>query len=115
MDDATIVEFSGRDTVSDPLTEMRRKGAHELLQTVVEAELEAFLAQCAYHRTPEGRVGVVRNGHHLERAVQTGIGPVTVRVPKVRSKTVSVRRRSPGFQFDVLKFQGSRSLMRIFG
>ena len=30
---------------------------------------------------------MVRNGHHPERAVQTGIGPVTVKVPKVRSKT----------------------------
>lgn len=87
MDDTTIIEFSGRDTVSDPLTEMLRKGARELLQTAVEAELEAFLAQFAGHQTPEGRAGVVRNGHHPERAVQTGIGSVTVRIPKVRSKT----------------------------
>lgn len=87
MDDATIIEFAGRDTVSDPLTELLRKGARELLQTAVEAELEAFLAQFADHRTLEGRAGVVRNGHHPERAVQTGIGPVTVKIPKVRSKT----------------------------
>ncbi len=87
MDDTTIIEFSGRDAVSDPLTEMLRKGARELLQTAVAAELEAFLAQFADHRTPEGRAVVVRNGHHPERAVQTGIGPVTVQIPKVRSKT----------------------------
>jgi len=87
MDDTTIIEFSGRDTVSDPLTELLRKGARELLQTAVEAELEAFLGQFADRRTPEGRAGVVRNGHHPERAVQTGIGPVTVKIPKVRSKT----------------------------
>jgi len=87
MDDTTIIEFAGRDTVSDPLTELLRKGARELLQTAVEAELEAFLAQFSDHRTPEGRAAVVRNGHHPERAVQTGIGPVTVQIPKVRSKT----------------------------
>ncbi len=29
---------------------------------------------------------VVRNGHHPERPFQTGIGPVSVRIPKVRSK-----------------------------
>ncbi|MFK7882418.1 IS256 family transposase [Roseobacter sp.] len=87
MYDTTIIEFAGRDAVSDPLTELLRKGARELLQTAVEAELEAFLAQFADHRTPEGRAAVVRNGHHRERAVQTGIGPVKVRIPKVRSKT----------------------------
>lgn len=87
MNDATIIEFTGRDTVSDPLTDLLRKGARELLQTAVEAELDAFLAEFAKHRTPEGRAAVVRNGHHPERAVQTGIGPVTVQIPKVRSKT----------------------------
>jgi putative transposase len=87
MDDATIIEFSGRDAVSDPLTKVLRKGARELLQSAVEVELDAFLRQFSGHRTPEGRAGVVRNGHHPERAVQTGIGPVKVKIPKVRSKT----------------------------
>jgi hypothetical protein len=87
MNDYTIIEFAGRDTVSDTLTDLLRKGARELLQTAVEAELDAFLTEFAKHRTPEGRAAVVRNGHHPERAVQTGIGPVTVQIPKVRSKT----------------------------
>ena len=84
---ATIIEFTGRDTLSDPLTELLRKGARDLLHSAVEAELETFLTQFSGVRTPEGRSGVVRNGHHPERAVQTGIGPVTVQIPKVRSKT----------------------------
>ncbi len=50
MNDATIIEFAGRDTVSDPLTDLLRKGARELLQTAVEAELDAFLAEFAKHR-----------------------------------------------------------------
>lgn len=29
---------------------------------------------------------VVRNRHHSARAIQTGIGPVSVQVPKVRSR-----------------------------
>ena len=86
MEENTIVEFSGRDTVADPLTELLRKGARQLLQTAVEAELETFLKEFKEHKTPDGLAGVVRNGHHPERAVQTGIGPVTVKIPKVRSK-----------------------------
>ena len=94
MDNTTIIEFSGRDAVADPLTDLLRKGARELLQTAVEAELDAFLSQFAERRTSDGRAAVVRNGHHPERAGQTGIGPVTVKVPKVRvkdSKAVTFR------------------------
>ena len=94
MDNTTIIEFSGRDAVADPLTDLLRKGARELLQTAVEAELDAFLSQFAERHTSDGRAAVVRNGHHPERAVQTGIGPVTVKVPKVRvkdSKAVTFR------------------------
>lgn len=87
MKDATIIEFAGRDAVSDPLTDLLRKGARQLLQRALEAELEAYLDRFAEARTPEGRAAVVRNGHHPERAVQTGIGPVTVRVPKVRAQS----------------------------
>ncbi len=86
MEENSIVEFLGRDAVADPLTELLRKGARQLLQTAVEAELEAFLTEFKEHKTPDGLAGVVRNGHHPERAVQTGIGPVTVKIPKVRSK-----------------------------
>lgn len=86
MDENNIVEFSGRDTVADPLTELLRKGARQLLQTAIEAELESFLKEFKEQKTPDGLAGVVRNGHHPERAVQTGIGPVTVKIPKVRSK-----------------------------
>lgn len=76
----------GRDTVTDPLTDLLRKGARELLQTAVEAERDAFLAEFAEGRTSDGRAAVVGSGYHPERAVQTGIGPVTVKVPKVRAK-----------------------------
>lgn len=86
MYDATIIDFTGRDTVTDPLTDLLRKGARELLQAAVEAERDAFLAEFSERRTPDGRAAVVGSGYHPERAVQTGIGPVTVKVPKVRAK-----------------------------
>jgi transposase-like protein len=86
MDDSTIINFSGRDTITDPLTDLLRKGARELLQAAIEAERDAFLAEFAERRTADGRAAVVGSGYHPERAVQTGIGPVTVKVPKVRAK-----------------------------
>lgn len=37
-------------------------------------------------RLEDGLAAVVRNGHQPEREIQTGIGAVTVKVPKVRAK-----------------------------
>lgn len=86
MDKGTIIDFTVRDAVTDPLTDILRKGARELLQAAVEAERDAFLAEFAERRTADGRAAVVGSGYHPERAVQTGIGPVMVKVPKVRAK-----------------------------
>ena len=50
------------------------------------AEWEELLAQHGGRRTEIGTAGVVRNGFLLEREWQTGVGPVTVRIPKARAK-----------------------------
>ncbi|MBO6892272.1 MAG: hypothetical protein JJ866_10060 [Roseibium sp.] len=44
MDEATIIDFSGRDAITDPLADRLRKGARELLQAPAVAERHAFLA-----------------------------------------------------------------------
>jgi transposase-like protein len=72
--------------MTDALTELLRTGAQELIATAVEAELASSLAQFVDVRTDAGHAGVVRNGHHPGRPFQTSIGPVSVRIPKVRSK-----------------------------
>ena len=59
----------------------------QLIHQAVEAELQDLLAEHAQQRTAEGKMAVVRNGYLPEREIQTGIGPVTVQIPKVRSKT----------------------------
>ena len=87
MDTNNIVDFASRDGISDALTDLLRTGAQQLIATAVEAELESFLAQFANSRTQAGHATVVRNGHHPTRPFQTGIGPVSVRIPKVRSKS----------------------------
>ena len=87
MSEDTIVRFRKPDTVRDALTELLREGAQRLLRQAVQAELEEFLAARAQQCDEHGRAAVVRNGHLPEREVLTGIGPVAVRVPKVRSRT----------------------------
>jgi transposase-like protein len=74
---------------SDPLTELLRQGARKLIARAVEAELKTLLEENADHLLPDGRPAVVRNGYLPERTIQTGIGDVKVRVPKVRDRSGS--------------------------
>ena len=87
MTKANFLEFAGRDAISDPLTDLLRSGAQQLIQHAVEAELQELLNQHSERRTEDGNAVVVRNGHLPERELQTGLGPVTVKIPKVRSKS----------------------------
>ena len=86
MKNDNVLEFVGRDTILDPLTALLRSGTQQLINQAVEAELQELLSQHSSQRTEDGNAVVVRNGHLPERELQTGLGPVTVRIPKVRSK-----------------------------
>jgi transposase-like protein len=63
-----------------------RTGAQQLIAQALKAEVADLLATYSEQRDAHGRAGVVLNGSHPARDIQTGIGPVTVRVPKVRSR-----------------------------
>ncbi len=86
METTNIVDFARRDGITDALTELLKTGAQQLIATAVQAELESFMAHFETERTEAGHAAVVRNGHHPARPFQTGIRPVSVRIPKVRSK-----------------------------
>jgi len=87
MTENNVLEFTGREEISDPLTELLKSGAQQLIRHAVEAELAEFMSQYSELQTEDGKTLVVRNGHLPERELQTGLGPVTVKVPKVRSKS----------------------------
>ncbi len=72
---------------TDPLTELLRTGAKALIAEAVEKELEAMLAKYRDLKLTNGRQAVVRNGYLPERSVQTGIGDIVVKVPKVRDRS----------------------------
>lgn len=82
-----VVQFEGRDLIStDALSQVLKRGAQQMLQIAIEAEVQEFMLQYQDRLLDDGRAAVVRNGHQPERELQTGIGPVTVKVPKVRSR-----------------------------
>ena len=70
----------------DPLTDILRAGARDLIQQAVEAELSALLEAHSEDCIEDGRARLVRHGHLPEREVTTGIGTVSVKVPRVRDR-----------------------------
>lgn len=87
MEENTVIAFrSPANFQEDPLTEVLQAGAHKLLAQAIEAEVASFLEAYAALVDDAGRRRVVRNGYLPERAIQTGIGPVRVRQPRVRDR-----------------------------
>ena len=72
--------------VEDPLTDLLRAGARQLLAQAVEAEVADMLSAHDHLRTEDGRRRLVRHGHGPEREILTGIGPVPVRRAKLRDR-----------------------------
>ena len=89
MEEDNVVDYRNPGVplaVADALTEVLRRGAKELLQQAVEAEVATALAEFAELKDEAGRRRVVRNGYLPERAIQTGIGAVKVKAPRVRDR-----------------------------
>ena len=86
MSKHNVVALSGREKIRDELTELIRDGAHKLIAQGLELEVSELLSALSGRRDEVGRTAVVRNGYQPARDLQTGIGPVTVKVPKIRSR-----------------------------
>ena len=77
-ENSNVVRLRHPDEIDDPLTNILRSGARQLLAQAIELEAEAFLAEMKDFRLADGRDRVVRHGHGPERTIQTGIGAVEV-------------------------------------
>ena len=96
MEEDSVVALPrpGAGVTDDPLLAVLREGARRMLMQAIEAEVEAFLAAHAGVVDAQGRRRLVRNGHAPERQIQTGIGPLEVRRPKIRDRGAGTMSRS---------------------
>jgi putative transposase len=83
---SNIVPLRQPAEIDDPLTNILRTGARQLLAQAVEVEAETFLAAMKDLKLADGRDRVVRHGHGPTRTIQTGIGPVDVNRVKIRDR-----------------------------
>jgi len=103
MDQGTTkaIQFPAPST-TDVLTDVLGEGAQRLLAQAVEAEVGAYVDAHAEQFDADGHRLVVRNGHKPERQIQTGIGPVTVRQPRVDDRRVDEQGRRLRFTSSIL-------------
>ncbi len=85
MEGDNVIALRQPGDIADPLTEVCAT-VRALLAKAVEAEVAEALAPRAHLTTDDGGRRLVRHGPMPERTIQTGIGPVAVRQPRVRDR-----------------------------
>lgn len=73
------------------LDEIIRQGARRILQAALEHEVAEYLMMMAEKRDEGGRQEFVRNGYLPERDLITGVGPLSIRKPRVRDRDGKTR------------------------
>ena len=69
------------------LEHLLREGARQMLQTAIDTEVSAYVAQHSDIVDSEtGHRLVVRNGHQPERTIQSGLGDIRLRRPRVHDQ-----------------------------
>lgn len=88
-----VVSFRAQLDQKSPLDELVREGARRMLQSAIDAEVEAFIAQHEDRRDDGGRRLVVKNGSLPEREILTGAGAISVTQGRVRDNTSDPEQR----------------------
>lgn len=87
MEESTTLPIAGPTSGGhDVLTTLLRDGARRLLAEAVEAEVAAWIDAHAHLKDPAGHRQVVRNGYLPGREIQTGLGGVEVKQPRVHDR-----------------------------
>ena len=68
------------------LEQILREGAKKLLMQAVEIEVDEYIEHLKNLKDETNRRLVTRNGHLLERTIQTGLGEISIKQPRVRDK-----------------------------
>jgi len=87
MPETTITQLPDPSGFSaDPFTDIIRDGARKLIEQAIHAELATLMTAFSAEKLENGTSRLVRHGDLPEREVMTGIGPVPVKVPRVRDR-----------------------------
>jgi putative transposase len=77
------VKENAREEMISLIDSLARQGAQKLIQAALEAEVADFIERYKKQKDENGRQMVVKNGFKEERDILTGVGPLTIRQPRV--------------------------------
>lgn len=86
----------------ETLDEVLQRGALQMLQAMLEAEVEDYLTRHRAARDERGHAQVVRNGQAPTRQLVTGSGTLTVRAPRVNDRRVDAHGQRQRFTSELL-------------
>jgi len=91
--DSEVIAFREQFDQKSPLDELIKEGARRMLQSAIDAEVEAFVAQHEGRLDSAGRRLVVKNGSLPAREILTGAGSIEVKQGRVRDNSSDPQHR----------------------
>jgi putative transposase len=79
-----LIEFPRES--EDPLLSILREGARKMLTQAIELEVEEYIRRHTGQVDENGKRLVVRNGFMPERTIQTGLGDIPIKAPRVNDR-----------------------------
>jgi len=87
--------------VNQPLDEIIRNGAKEMLQRALEIEVNLFLERYQYVLDDNGNRKVIRNGRGRPRKIVTGAGQLEVETPRIDDRILDLHKE-PRFKSSIV-------------
>jgi len=91
-----------RDSGWSPLEEIAREGAKKMLQLALENEVDEFVQKQSILRDENGKKIVSKNGYMPQRDIVTGMGPLTLRQPRIDDRNLKDYSNTSRFTSNIL-------------
>jgi len=91
-----------RDNKWSPLEQIAREGARKMLQLALENEVDEFVQKQSILRDENSKKIVSKNGYMPERDIVTGIGPLTIKQPRVDDRNLKNYSNMARFTSNIL-------------
>ena len=91
-----------RDSGWSPLEEIAREGAKKMLQLALENEVDEFVQKQSSLRDENGKKIVSKNGFMPQRDIVTGMGPLTLRQPRIDDRNLKDYSNASRFTSNIL-------------
>jgi len=85
-----------------PLEEIAREGARKMLQLALENEVEEFVQKQSTLRDDNGKMVVSKNGYLPQRDIVTGMGPLTIKQPRIDDRNLKDYSNATRFSSNIL-------------